>query len=101
MTPNVFKEIRLLADHHLAILQSRFSDYDYAYLSSPPTHDDELRLRISVGFNIILVVLFSPSHVRFVVYQPGNRDLEEEISYADPRFTDDFLSDILGRLVAK
>ena len=84
-----------LADHHKKILQSRFSDYDYVYLSM---YDDELRLRISVGPIIILMILFSPSHVRFVIYPPGNRDLEEELSYADPRFTDNFLSDILERL---
>ena len=93
---NVPKEISLLAEHHKAVLESRFPDYDYGY---EMWDADWLRFMISERGAAILSVLFSSNHVRVVVYPPGNFDLEEEINYTDPRFTDDFLSDILKRLV--
>ena len=98
----IHEEISILSDHHKAILKSRFPDYDYAY----EVYDaDWLRLRISKGgskagavppHHTILMVFFSSSHVKVVVYHDFPN--YEMISYADPRFTDDFIGDILERV---
>ena len=90
---SIHEEISTLSDHHRAILKSRFPDYDYEY----EVYDaDRLRLRISKGGDIILMLFFSSSDVRIVVYHDFPN--YEVISYADPRFTDDFIGDILERL---
>lgn len=125
------KEIWTLAQHHKDILERRFlNNYRYAlHESSTFTLGtsftdchflDWLRLEVWEAYNLILLVAsFSSSFVKiefspfkemagtsFVVRNGNPRhaafaNFTKEISYADPKFTDDMLSDILEDWVAK
>ena len=100
---NVSKEISLLAEHHKDILESRFPDHDYEYFSY---QDDCIRLVISERDDrdaIFLIVSFSSSSIRIAIPFAGMSTLDAGhyfilIDYADPKFTDDTVSDILKRL---
>ena len=93
---HVFQEVLDLAKHHLRILERKFPNYGYALYES----GSSIRLQVSDGSmfetSTLLVAFFSSSSISI-----SNHLLIhaiEEISYADPKFTDDLLSDKLERL---
>ena len=97
------KEIWVLVNHHKEILERRFPNCKCALLA-PSSY--WLRLNISnEGLNA-LIASFSSSSIKIdhphldcwipkTYFEPG---LTEVVDYADPRFTDDFIGDILERL---
>ena len=121
--PRISKAICLLVEHHKDILKSRFPDYEYKIYECP---NDWLRIEISdqrIGNGVLLVASFSSSSIKIANQVVNTRlaspskdklnartglpmtfihiapNFTEEISYADPKFTDDMLSDILEGLI--
>ena len=115
---NEFNEIRNLAVHHWNILANKFPQYSYhvdAFGS-----EDFIRMRVDApgGKLWLLSINFSLTSIRVLISRLNCRpdyprlsgtpmaviesaiDLEHNfrfkvINYADPKFTDDFLSNIL------
>ena len=108
-------EILDLAKHHREILERKFPYYNYAFFkpsraTSSLTLDDA-RAWIRVVLRVpaspqtehvkLLVAFFLPSYVKIII--PGGAAFfqhvcYDEIAYADPRFTDDILSDKIDEL---
>ena len=105
----ILKEVLALAAHHREILQRRFSSYDYYLYEYPKcrirfevwkrgaAHVRGLARRIEDDRADLLIASFSSSDIQIRV-PPICPEFTEEISYADPKFTDNTLSDILERL---
>ena len=94
------EEILDLAKHQLEILERRFPEYKYILYKSKGCW-----VAVETGENIeILMVSFFHSHIRIApfsfvqLHEHLHRD-PFNLDYADPKFTDDFLSDILRELV--
>ena len=107
----VSKEVVALAQHQLEILECRFPNYHYI-LYEWPFYWSRIEIfggnRPSVA-SMVLVVSFTPRSIKIaappfkvltLIHDPRRRyhNLAEEINYADPRFTENTLSDILERL---
>ena len=102
---NVPEEVSLLAEHHKAILESRFPDYDYEYLDHP-YRNDCMQLVVSDDGITVLTASFSSNSIhtrlnrgRRIIYgilDTGHDSID--IDYADPQFTENMLSDMLERL---
>ena len=100
----VYKDIWALAKHHLKILKRKFPSYIISISILEPTLQTALGGYppfISVETDgpcgeTILSAVFHPSSVTITSIA-----MEETIDYADPRFTDDFLSEIVGKFEHK
>ena len=91
---NVSEEVQALAEYHLDILKRRFPDHKHQY-------HDEFWVRIEKeGCSTIFVIVFSEDSVRILTGREGEivPPIDETIDYADPRFTDDTLSEIIERV---
>ena len=88
-----------LAHYNIGILRHRFPNYEYEAHEFGPLL---LRLEVWKNKDIILIASFSSSFVKIAwIGQPYERYplmSIEEIDYADPRFTDNTIADILGEL---
>ena len=103
---NMPKEIWELATHHKEILERRFPNYGYEMYE----WDHWLRIEVS-DRETIFIVAFSLNYLKTATPPFGNVEImvpltlihtnpnfTEEISYADPKFTDNFLIDTLVEL---
>ena len=88
----VLEEVLALAEHHENILRCKFPGYTY-YIYEYPLRRIQLAAR--EGSAVILTASFSNSSILIVTPSIGPKFVEE-LSYADPRFTDNVL---LERLV--
>ena len=109
---NVPKEVWVIAEHQKEMLKRRFPSYECRIYEWP---NGWLRFEVWNKGNIaMLVAVFSSSRVRIMIppfiqrdkyllpnFCKGYADNEwaEVVHYADPKFTDDALSDMLEELV--
>ena len=92
-------DIWLIANHHLSILRRKFErPFHYEMHEFGPLL---LRLDIWKNRELILVVSFLSSSIKSADNQRAGEHHNasaEEINYADPRFTDSILPDILEKV---
>ena len=94
-------EILVLAEHHLQILKLRFPNYDYSLHKQSKGCSifvTTISKFLGVG-SAILEAFFQFSHVHIRRNHTGKQAPYDVtvVNYADPRFTDDFIGDILKR----
>ena len=89
------REIVALANHHKEILDRKFPDYRHV-VTCAWGQDCLLRAKVSVGDRCVLKATFTSNSVHISSF--GSNDVFI-LDYADPKFTDDAISDKLDRLV--
>ena len=91
---NVNKEILALARHHKQILKRRFPCFNYleGYMDDCVHIDVETRDALR---STILVVIFSLSSIQISIRPFDDRDIVLDVNYADPKFTDEIVYDVL------
>ena len=100
MSKYATREIVILARHQLEILERRFPNYEHSIhvLESPNC------LIVSSYKDYLFHILFYPSSVG-ITLSIGDKydDIGEDVvlDYADPKFTDDAISDIIEEWEAK
>ena len=86
--------IRALVMHHLHILQRRFPDYRHV-LNGPP-YWIQVYAPDEHGGNAVIIVSFFSGHLHILInHPPGHVGGDDTVYYADPKLTDDFLSEIV------
>ena len=94
------KEIWDLAEHHKKIIERKFLPRWRCVLYELESNA-VMRVEKSNDSTSILVIVFSSSFLRMII--PHHRHLIEsfeEMDYANPRFTDNILSDVLKEILS-
>ena len=88
-------EVRALAEHHLDILKRRFPNYNYHLFDYPYCW-----IRADWYDSIIFTAIFYADSLKIAGCAKTIRNNISTVNYADPRFTDDFISDKLREWIS-